>query len=138
MLPIENSVAGRVADIHHLLPNSGLYIVGEHFQRVQHHLLALPGASLRTIKTVRSHVHALSQCRNAHPPARPQAGGRRRHRRGGGRGGRNAATRAWRRSPPNSPARSTASSSLKRNIEDEEHNTTRFLIMAREPAHAAQ
>ena len=64
MIPIENSVAGRVADIHHLMPDSGLYIIGEHFERVNHHLLALPGATLDTIRTVRSHVHALSQCRN--------------------------------------------------------------------------
>src|SRR5580693_9125100 len=63
MIPIDNSVAGRVADIHHLLPDSGLHIVGEHFERVNHHLLALPGATLATIRTVRSHVHALSQCR---------------------------------------------------------------------------
>ena len=46
MIPIENSVAGRVADIHHLLPHSGLYIVGEHFERVRHQLLALPRAKL--------------------------------------------------------------------------------------------
>src|SRR5947207_419204 len=46
MLPIENSVAGRVADIHHLMPDSGLFIIGEHFERVSHHLLALPGATL--------------------------------------------------------------------------------------------
>src|ERR1700732_1498369 len=64
MIPIENSVAGRVADIHHLMPDSGLNIIGEHFERVTHHLLAVPGASLETIRTVRSHVHALSQCRN--------------------------------------------------------------------------
>src|SRR5579863_662765 len=64
MLPIENSVAGRVADIHHLMPDSGLYIIGEHFERVSHHLLALPGASLDRVRIVRSHVHALSQCRN--------------------------------------------------------------------------
>src|SRR5260370_6925667 len=63
MMPIENSVAGRVADIHHLMPDSGLHIIGEHFERVNHHLLALPGATLATIRTVRSHVHALSQCR---------------------------------------------------------------------------
>src|ERR1700731_102389 len=63
MIPIENSVAGRVADIHHLMPDSGLHIIGEHFERVNHHLLALPGATLATIRTVRSHVHALSQCR---------------------------------------------------------------------------
>src|ERR687886_1492537 len=64
MIPIENSVAGRVADIHHLMPDSGLYIIGEHFERVNHHLLALPGATLDTVRTVRSHVHGLSQCRN--------------------------------------------------------------------------
>src|SRR5258707_10387118 len=64
MMPIENSVAGRVADIHHLMPDSGLFIIGEHFERVNHHLLALPGATLPSIRTVRSHVHALSQCRD--------------------------------------------------------------------------
>src|SRR5713101_5265615 len=52
MLPVENSVAGRVADIHHLLPDSGLHIIGEHFERVSHHLLALPGARLDQICTV--------------------------------------------------------------------------------------
>src|SRR5436309_366717 len=44
MIPIENSVAGRVADVHHLMPDSGLFIIGEHFDPVHHHLLALPGA----------------------------------------------------------------------------------------------
>src|SRR6266446_1932114 len=47
MLPIENSVAGRVADIHHLMPESGLYIIGEHFERVNHCLLAPKGATLK-------------------------------------------------------------------------------------------
>src|ERR1700720_3241125 len=62
MLPIENSVAGRVADIHHLMPDSGLFIIAEHFERVSHHLLALPGATLgpgrpvgRPIRRPRSH-----------------------------------------------------------------------------------
>src|ERR687885_1930912 len=64
MIPIENSVAGRVADIHHLLPESGLHIVGEHFERVNHHLLAPKGATLEGLRVVRSHVHALSQCRH--------------------------------------------------------------------------
>src|SRR5476649_2971766 len=53
MIPIENSIAGRVADIHHLMPDSGLHIIGEHFEPVHHHLLALPGATLGAIKTVR-------------------------------------------------------------------------------------
>ena len=63
MIPIENSVAGRVADIHHLLPDANLYIVAEHFLRVRHQLMAKPGASLATIKRVMSHTQALGQCR---------------------------------------------------------------------------
>src|SRR5882757_10763325 len=63
MVPIENSVAGRVADIHHLMPESGLHIIAEHFQRVNHHLLALPGATIGGLKSVRSHIQGLSQCR---------------------------------------------------------------------------
>ena len=63
MIPVENSVAGRVADIHHLMPHSGLHIVAEHFMPVRHQLLAPKGAVLADIKTVESHVHALGQCR---------------------------------------------------------------------------
>ena len=64
MIPVENSIAGRVADLHSLLPHTRLKIVAEHFQRVEHCLVALPGATLKTIKTAKSHVQALSQCRN--------------------------------------------------------------------------
>ncbi|MBX3552308.1 MAG: prephenate dehydratase [Pseudolabrys sp.] len=63
MIPIDNTLAGRVADIHHLMPASGLHIVNEWFLPVQHQLLAVKGASLKTLKTVESHVHALGQCR---------------------------------------------------------------------------
>lgn len=63
MIPVDNSTAGRVADNHHLLPESGLHIVGEHFQDVDHQLLAPKGARIEGIKIVHSHVHALSQCR---------------------------------------------------------------------------
>jgi prephenate dehydratase len=63
MIPIENSVAGRVADIHHLMPDSGLFIVAEHFQPVVHCLLGPKGASLRQVKYVHSHVQALDQNR---------------------------------------------------------------------------
>lgn len=63
MMPIENSLGGRVADIHYLLPESRLYIIGEHFLRVQHHLLAIPGATLDDIRSVHSHPQALAQCR---------------------------------------------------------------------------
>jgi len=64
MIPIENAIAGRVADIHYLLPHSSLSIVGEHYQPIVHHLLALPDARIEDIKTAQSHVQALSQCRN--------------------------------------------------------------------------
>src|ERR1700722_8908294 len=64
MIPIDNSVAGRVADIHHLMPASQLHIVAEWFLPVQHQLMAPKGATLRTIKSVESHIHALGQCRN--------------------------------------------------------------------------
>src|SRR5262245_41758187 len=64
MIPIENSVAGRVADIHHLLPGAGLHIIGEHFLRVRHQLLGIPGASLQTVKRALSHTQALGQCRS--------------------------------------------------------------------------
>src|SRR4051812_49805965 len=63
MIPIENSIAGRVADIHHLLPHANLHIVGEHFLPIHFNLMAPKGATLKSIKTVESHIHALGQCR---------------------------------------------------------------------------
>lgn len=63
MIPIENTLGGRVADIHHLLPDSSLYIIAEHFQPVRHALLAPEGASLGGLKTVASHEQGLAQCR---------------------------------------------------------------------------
>ncbi|HEY1257962.1 MAG TPA: prephenate dehydratase [Stellaceae bacterium] len=131
MIPIENSVAGRVADIHHLMPDSGLYIIGEHFERVRHQLLAVPGASLATIRTVRSHVHALSQCRKLiralglTPVVAADTAG--------------AAAEIAAHSDPSVAAiaselagRVYGLATLKENIEDADHNTTRFLIMSRD------
>ncbi len=63
MIAVDNSIAGRVADVHHLLPRGGLHIVGEQFVRVNHQLLGVPGATLETINQVESHVHAIGQCR---------------------------------------------------------------------------
>ncbi len=63
MIPIDNSIAGRVADIHHLLPRSGLHIIGEHFLPIRFHLMGVEGATLATIQVVQSHIHALGQCR---------------------------------------------------------------------------
>src|SRR5207302_284016 len=131
MMPIENSVAGRVADIHHLMPDSGLFIIGEHYERVSHHLLALPGATLDGIRTVRSHVHALSQCRNfirAHgltPVIAADTAG--------------SAAEIKERGDKSIAAVASELAgqiyglvSLAENIEDAGHNTTRFLIIARE------
>lgn len=63
MIPIENSQAGRVAEIHHLLPRMNVHIVGEHFQKIDHYLMAPQGAKLEDIKDVYSHPQALMQCR---------------------------------------------------------------------------
>ncbi|EEF23901.1 prephenate dehydratase, putative, partial [Ricinus communis] len=63
MIPIENTIAGRVADIHHLLPDSRLHIVGEYFMPIRFQLMVLPGVSKDEIRTVHSHIHALGQCR---------------------------------------------------------------------------
>jgi prephenate dehydratase len=63
IIPVENSLHGRIADIHHLLPDAGLYIVGEHFHRVRHQLLGVKGAALAGLKTVMSQGPALGQCR---------------------------------------------------------------------------
>ena len=63
MIPVENSIAGRVADIHHLLPESDLHIIGEYFMPIHFQLMTVPGASLADINIVRSHAHALGQCR---------------------------------------------------------------------------
>ena len=63
MIPIENTIAGRVADIHHLLPESKLHIVGEYFLPIHFQLMVLPGVKREEIKTVHSHIHALGQCR---------------------------------------------------------------------------
>lgn len=132
MIPIENSVAGRVADIHHLMPDSGLHIIGEHFLRVEHHLLAPPGAALETLKTVHSHVHALSQCRNfmrangLTPVVAADTAG-------------SAAEIARRGDVTRAAIASELAGeiyglqSLASNIEDEAHNTTRFVILSREP-----
>jgi prephenate dehydratase len=132
MIAIDNSVAGRVADVHHLMPHSGLHIVGEHFQRVNHHLLAVKGATLETVKTVQSHVHALDQCRRA-------------IRRLGLKRvvGADTAGSAAEIAAAKDPTRAAIASSLageiyglvslERDLEDEAHNTTRFVVIAKKP-----
>ena len=132
MIPIENSLAGRVADIHHLLPEGGLHIIGEHFQPVHHCLLAPRGARLESLKTVRSHVQALSQCRNTLRNLGLQALV---HADTAGA----AAEIAARGDPTEAAVASSLAAEiygldiLRRNIQDVAHNTTRMVILATEP-----
>ncbi len=133
MIPVDNSVAGRVADIHHLLPHSGLFIIGEHFERVNHQLLAVPGAKLENLKRVESHVHALGQCRTFIRKHRLKAIV-------GADTAGSARDVAERGDPTVGAIASKLAGeiyglkTLAANIEDAEHNTTRFLIMSRTPA----
>ena len=134
MIPIENSVAGRVADIHHLMPTSGLHIIGENFLPIRHQLMAPKGASLKTIKSVESHVHALGQCRKiirklgVKPIVAADTAGSAREVAERGDITRAAiASRA--RGQDLRPRRSS-----QRDIEDEKHNTTRFVVLSREAA----
>jgi prephenate dehydratase len=131
MIPIENSVAGRVADIHHLMPDSKLHIVAEHFMPVRHQLLAVKGATLADVKTVESHVHALGQCRKVIRQlgirpivAADTAGSAREVSEIGDKSRAAIATRL--------AAEIYGLSILAEDIEDEAHNTTRFIVLARE------
>ncbi len=132
MIPIENSVAGRVADIHHLLPHSGLHIVAEHFERVRHQLLTLPDAKLSQLKTVHSHIMALGQCRDViralklKPVAEADTAGAARHLRDSG--DRSTAVIASKLA-----AEIYGLKIARADIEDAEHNTTRFVVLATKP-----
>ena len=132
MIPIDNSSAGRVADIHHLMPDSGLHIIGEHFQKVDYHLLAPEGATMDTVKEVHSHVQALSQCRKyiraagIKPILHADTAG--------------AAADIAERGDISQAALATELAgeiyglqSLETDVQDTEHNTTRFIIMSKEP-----
>jgi len=132
MLPVENTTYGRVADIHRLLPQSGLHIVDEAFVRVNISLLAKQGAVLGDIKLVRAHLVLLPQCREFL------------HKHGikGEAAADSAGAAAQIASQDDVTAGALASELaadiygldvLARNIEDNQHNTTRFLLMARDP-----
>ena len=136
MIPIENSIAGRVADIHHFLPASGLHIIGEFFLPIHFQLLALPGVGVETLRTVYSHVHALGQCRKIirrlglKPVITGDTAGSARE------------VSEWRDPTRASLATSLAGEiygleTLARDVEDETHNTTRFVVLSRTPAWAA-
>jgi prephenate dehydratase len=131
LIPVDNSIAGRVADIHHLLPESGLHIVGEHFLPIHFQLMALPGTTVDSIRSVRSHVHAFGQCRKilrergwSVAVADDTAG---------------AAREVAELADPHVAALAPRAAAdlyglevLAADVEDEHHNTTRFLALARE------
>ena len=131
MIPVDNTLAGRVADVHRLLPKGKLYITGEHFQPIHHALVGVRGATIADIKNVHSHVHAIPQCQNlikkhgfiSHVHADTASAAR--------------DVAKW-----NDKAHAAISSTLTaelydldisaENVEDESHNTTRFLILSPE------
>ncbi|HLH98432.1 MAG TPA: prephenate dehydratase [Xanthobacteraceae bacterium] len=131
MIPVENSVAGRVADIHHLMPEAGLHIVAEYFMPVRHQLLGMRGAKLEDIKTVESHVHALGQCRKIirklgiRPVVAADTAGSAREIAEAGDKTRAAIASSL-------AADIYALDTLAQDVEDEAHNTTRFIVLARE------
>ena len=135
MIPIENSIAGRVADIHHLLPHANLHIVGEHFLPIHFNLMAPKGASLKTVKSVESHIHALGQCRRFirqhgyKAVIAADTAGAARH-----ISETSDVTRAA--LAPALAAKIYGLDILAQNVEDEAHNTTRFVILSREDKRA--
>ena len=136
MIPIDNSIAGRVADIHHFLPTSGLHIIAEHFLRIQFTLLGVPGSSLDTIKTVHSHVHALGQCREVirEHGLTPVISG---DTAGAAREIADAQDVTQAAIAPPLAAEIYSLEILADDVEDEAHNTTRFIILSKTPARAA-
>ncbi|MDG2531710.1 prephenate dehydratase [Caulobacter endophyticus] len=133
MIPIENSIAGRVADVHHLLPASGLKIIGERFKPIRFQLMANKGVGLDSVKTAVSMPIALSQCRHSLKRLGLATEGA---------GDTAGAAKALAAKPD--PTRAAVAPALAaeiydldilaRDIEDERHNTTRFLVMTADPA----
>jgi prephenate dehydratase len=131
MIPVENSTAGRVAEVHHLLPQSGLRIIGERFKPIHFQLMANPGVALADLRTVTSMPIALGQCRKFIR--------RQKLRTIGGSDTAGSAKALAERPDPHAAALAPALAAeiygleiLKRDVEDEAHNTTRFLVMTAE------
>ena len=132
LIPIENSLHGRITDIHHILPGAHVHFAGEHFLRVRHQLMAVKGATLSGIRTVASQEPALGQCRNIVREMKlkqllwADTAGAARH-------------VAELKDPSVAAIASELAAEihgltiLKRDVEDADHNVTRFIVMAREP-----
>ena len=131
MIPIENSVAGRVADIHHLMPTSKLHIIAEWFLPIRNQLMAPKGASLKSIKSVESHVMALGQCRRVirelklKPVVAADTAG-------SAREVAESADISRAAIASRLAAEIYGLDILKENVEDESHSTTRFVVLSRE------
>ncbi len=132
MIPVENTIAGRVGDIHHLLPGTNLHIIAEHFMPIRFQLMALKGTTIGDLKTAHSHIMALGQCRRFLREhgidaviAADTAGAARIV---AETGDPSVAAIA-----PELAAEVYDLEILARNIEDADHNTTRFVIMAPDP-----
>lgn len=131
MIPVDNTLAGRVADVHRLLPQSGLHIIGEHFQPIQHALMSVKGSSLDQITTVHSHIHALPQCQKI---IQDMGLTQKVH--------ADTAGAAQEIAKMNDPTQAAIASSLaaeiygleilKDDVQDADHNTTRFLVLSRD------
>ncbi len=130
MIPIENTIAGRVADIHHLLPLSKLHIVGEYFLPIHFQLMALPGAKLADIKSVHSHIHALGQCRKIIRKHRwkPVVSG---DTAGAARIVSESSDRTMAALAPRLAASLYGLDILAEDVEDAENNVTRFVVLSR-------
>ena len=132
MIPIENSLAGRVADIHHMMPNAGLFIIGEFFLPINFQLMAVKGTKLSDIKDIYSHVHALGQCRRIMRKLGVKA-----HVAGDTAGAARQVAEWGDKSKAALAPRLAASvydlDILAEDVEDEAHNTTRFVILSAEP-----
>ena len=131
MIPIENTIAGRVADIHYLLPESRLHIIGEYFMPIRFQLMVLPGTSREEIRTVHSHIHALGQCRKI-----IRSNGWKAVVAGDTAGAAKLVSETGDRSmaalAPRLAAELYGLEIMAENVEDTENNVTRFVILSRE------
>ncbi|KQT44488.1 prephenate dehydratase [Aureimonas sp. Leaf454] len=128
MIPIENTLAGRVADIHHLMPRSGLQIIGEHFMPIHFQLMVKPGVAREEIRAVHSHVHAIGQCREflKRNGWKPVVAG---DTAGAAREVSEMADRSQAALAPELAAGYYGLDILDRNVEDSDSNVTRFVIL---------
>ncbi|MCQ0989038.1 prephenate dehydratase [Jiella marina] len=129
MIPIENTLAGRVADIHLLMPDSGLQIVGEYFMPIHFQLMALPGVARAEIKSVYSHIHALGQCRKYLRANgwKPQVAG---DTAGAAREVSEVGDKSRAALAPRLAAEYYGLSIIEEDVEDASNNVTRFVILA--------